>query len=129
MRERIDDSISNFKYSIIEKFTLFFSIGFLVLNLLIFSLVMSEARMISLVLAGIFFIYIPIGFFDKEERIWLICSRVLEILTSISLSLAYILLFGKFWLLFLPALEIAAAVLFYLYVYRSAFDDSPKPLD
>ena len=128
MRERTDDSISNFKYAIIEKFTLLFSIGFLVLNLLIFSLVMSEARMISLVLAGIFFIYIPIGFFDKEERIWLICSRVLEVLTSISLSFAYILLFGKFWLLFLPVLEIIAAVLFYVYVYRSAFDDSPKPL-
>lgn len=123
MRERTDDSISDFKYAIIEKFTLFFSIGFLVLNLLIFSLVMSEARMVSLVLAGIFFIYIPIGYFDKQEHIWQICSRALEILTSISLSFAYILLFGKFWLIFLPILEIAAGVLFYVYVYKPAFED------
>ena len=123
MRERTDDSISDFKYAIIEKFTLFFSIGFLVLNLLIFSLVMSEARMVSLVLAGIFFIYIPIGYFDKQEHIWQICSRALEILTSVSLSFAYILLFGKFWLIFLPILEIAAGVLFYVYVYKPAFED------
>ena len=123
MRERTDDSISNFKYAIIEKFTLFFSIGFLVLNLLIFSLVMSEARIISLVLAGIFFVYIPIGYFDKQERIWQICSRVLEIMTSISLSFAYIFLFGKLWLLILPVLEITAAILFYMYVYRYAFED------
>ena len=123
MRERTDDSISNFKYAIIEKFTLFFSIGFLVLNLLIFSLVMSEARMISLVLAGIFFIYIPIGYFDKQEHIWQICSRALEILTSVSLSFAYVLLFGKFWLIFLPILEIAAGILFYVYVYKPAFED------
>ena len=123
MRERTDDSISNFKYAIIEKFTLFFSIGFLVLNLLIFSLVMSEARMLSLVLAGIFFIYIPIGYFDKQEHIWQICSRALEILTSVSLSFAYVLLFGKFWLIFLPILEIAAGILFYVYVYKPAFED------
>ena len=123
MRERTDDSISDFKYAIIEKFTLFFSIGFLVLNLLIFSLVMSEARMISLILAGIFFIYIPIGYFDKQEHIWQICSRALEILTSASLSFAYVLLFEKFWLIFLPILEIAAGVLFYVYVYKPAFED------
>lgn len=122
MRQEIDDSISGFKYAIIEKFTLFFSMGSLILNLLIFSLVMPEARMISLVLAGVFLVYVPFGYFDKEDRIWHFLSRILEVLTSISLSLAYILLFGKFWLIPLPILEIAAAILFYVYVYRRAFD-------
>ncbi len=123
MRRETDDYISNFKYAFIDKFTLFFSIGFLILNLLIFSLVMSEARMISLVLAGAFLVYIPFGYFDKEDRIWQIVARVLEVLTSVSLTFAYILLFGKLWLLFLPVLEIGAVILFYVYVYKPAFED------
>lgn len=121
MKKDFDDSISDFKYAFIEKFTLFFSIGFLIFNLLIFTLVMREAWLISLILAGVFLIYIPIGYFDKQEEIWMVTSRVLEVLTSVALSFAYILLFGKFWLLFLPILEIAAGVLFYVFVYRPAF--------
>ena len=123
MKKEIDDSVSGFKYSVIERFTLFFSMGALVFNLLIFSLVMSEARAISLVLAGVFLVYIPYGYFDKEGRLWQICSRVLEIVTSVALSFAYILLFGKFWLIILPVIEIAGAILFYVYVYRGAFRD------
>ena len=129
MRNDFDDSISDFKYAFIEKFTLFFSIGFLVFNLLIFALVMREAWIISLILAGVFLIYIPIGYFDKEEQIWLICSRVLEIITSVALSFAYILLFRKFWLLFLPILEIGAGILFYIFVYRKAFSNQKGEKD
>ena len=81
----------------------------------------------SLILAAVFAVYIPIGYFDKQEQIWEITSRVLEILTSLSLSLAYILLFGKFWLLFLPALEIAGGILFYIYVYKRTFTDDDTP--
>ena len=124
MREKNDDSISGLTYAIIDKFTLFFSIGFLIINLLIFALVIRETWIVSLILAGVFLIYIPIGYFDKDEEIWQITSRVLEILTSLSLSLAYILLFGKFWLLFLPVIEVAATLLFYVYVYRRAFAES-----
>ena len=131
MRDDFDDSVSDFKYAFAEKFTLFFSIGFLIINLLIFALVMSVAWKMSLILAAVFTVYIPIGYFDKQEQIWEITSRVLEILTSLSLSLAYILLFGKFWLLFLPVIEVAAAILFYIFVYRSVFsgdDDDDEPI-
>lgn len=126
MRFDFDDDISDFKYAFIEKFTLFLSIGFLVINLLIFALVMREAWIMSLILAGVFLVYIPIGYYDKQEEIWIICSRVLEVITSISLSFAYILLFGKFWLLFLPILEMACGILFYIFVYRKAFPKYDK---
>lgn len=126
MRRDFDEYISDFKYAFIEKFTLFLSMGFLIFNLLIFALVMRESWIMSLILAGVFLIYIPIGYFDKQEDIWILCSRILEIATSVALSLAYILLFGKFWLLFLPALEIAAGILFYIFVYRKTF---PKETD
>ena len=102
MREDFSELLSDFKYAFIEKFTLFFSMGCLAFNLLIFALVMKEVWIMSLVLAGLFLVYIPIGYYDKQEEFWITVSRVLEIATAFSLSLAYILLFGKFWLLFLP---------------------------
>ena len=126
MRERLLEILSDFKYAFIEKFTLFFSMGYLVFNLLIFALVMSEVWILSLVLAGLFFVYIPIGYYDKQEEFWITVSRILEIVTAFCLSLAYILLFKKFWLLFLPAIEIAGAVLFYVFIYRSYYPKEPK---
>ncbi len=126
MKKYSDDYISVFKYEFTEKFTLFFSVGFLIINLLIFALVMSESLVISLVLAATFLIYLPIGYYDKQEEIWIICSRVLEVITSISVSLAYILLFGEFWLLFLPILEISGGILFYIFVYRNVFPKEEK---
>ena len=125
MRERISELLSDFKYAVIEKFTLFFSIGCLVLNLLIFALVMNEAWIMSLILAGLFLLYIPIGYYDKQEEFWITVSRVLEIATAFCLSMAYILLFEKFWLLFLPAVEISGAILFYIFVYRRVFPKEP----
>ena len=121
MKRSFQDIVFDFKQLFIEKFTLFFSIGFLILNLLIFAIVMSEAWIISLILALVFAIYIPIGASDKAEPIWIKCSRVLEILTSLALTLAYILLFKKFWLLFIPALEIAITLMFYFFVYKRIY--------
>ena len=126
MRNDRDDYMSDFACAFVEKFTLFFSVGFLILNLLIFALVIPKTWIVSLILAGVFLIYIPIGYFDKEEEIWIICSRVLEIVTAIALSLAYILLFEKFWLLFLPVLEVAAGILFYIFVYRRVYAREEK---
>lgn len=111
----------NLKDFVIEKFTLFFSIGFLILNLIIFAFVIRESMIFSLVLAGIFLIYIPMGCVDKAEQIWVKCSRVLEVIMALALTLAYIFLFKKFWLLFLPALEIFATLLFYFKVYRGTY--------
>ena len=122
MREWFRDFISDFKYGFMEKFTLFFSMGLLIINLLIFSLVMREAWILSLILAGVFLIYIPIGYTDKQELIWMRCSRILEMVVAVTLSVAYILLFGKFWLLFLPIIEIAGTILFYVFVYRKKFE-------
>ena len=126
MKERLGEIWSDVKYAFIEKFTLFLSIGFLIFNLLIFALVMRESWMVSLILAGIFLIYIPIGYYDKQEEIWMVCSRVLEMVMSVALTFAYILLFGKYWLLFLPLVEIAAFVLFYIFIYKKTFPKAPK---
>jgi len=121
MKRNFEDILFDLKELFIEKFTLFFSIGFLILNLIVFAIVMRDAWVLSLVLAGIFLIYLPIGATDRAEPIWIRCSRVLEIIMSIALSLAYILLFKKFWLLFLPVLEIATVILFYFFVYKRIY--------
>ncbi len=121
MKRDFSDLIFDLKNSFIENFTLYFSIGFLILNLLLFAFIMSETLILSVILAGVFLIYIPIGAADKAEPIWVKCSRVLEIIMSLALSLAYILLFKKFWLLFLPAAEIAITLIFYLAVYRKNY--------
>ena len=121
MKKSLGDILFDFKNLVIEKFTLFFSIGFLILNLIIFAFVIRESLVFSLVLAGIFLIYIPIGALDKTEPIWIKCSRVLEIIMALALSLAYIILFKEFWLLFLPAAEFAVGILFYLIVYKRMY--------
>ena len=121
MKRDSKDLLFDFKNLITEKFTLFFSIGFLILNLIIFAFVIRESVIFSLVLAGIFLIYIPMGCIDKAEPIWVKCSRVLEIILALALTLAYILLFKKFWLLFLPALEIFLTLLFYFKVYKGMY--------
>lgn len=121
MKRDFSDLIFDFKNAFIENFTLYFSIGFLILNLIIFAFVMTEAWILSVILAGVFLIYIPIGALDKAEPIWVKCSRVLEIIMSLALTLAYILLFKEFWLLFLPIVEIAIVILFYLTVYRRTY--------
>lgn len=126
LKERLEEIWDDFKYAFIEKFTLFMSIGFLIFNLLLFALFMRESWKVSLILAAVFLIYVPIGYYDKQEEIWIICSRVLEVIMSLALTLAYILLFRKFWLLFLPVLEGAGMVLFYVFVYRPCFPKAPE---
>ena len=121
MKRNSGDLLFDLKNSFIEKFTLYFSIGFLIINLIVFAVVIRESLILSLVLAGIFLIYIPIGAHDKAEPVWIKCSRVLEVIMSLALTLAYILLFKKFWLLVLPAVEIAIVIIFYFSVYRDMY--------
>lgn len=121
MKRNSGDLLFDLKNSFIEKFTLYFSIGFLIINLIVFAVVIRESLILSLVLAGIFLIYIPIGAIDKAEPVWIKCSRVLEVIMSLALTLAYILLFKKFWLLVLPAVEISIVIIFYFSVYRDMY--------
>lgn len=121
MKRNSGDLLFDLKNSFIEKFTLYFSIGFLIINLIVFAVVIRESLILSLVLAGIFLIYIPIGAVDKAEPVWIKCSRVLEVIMSLALTLAYILLFKKFWLLVLPAVEISIVIIFYFSVYRDMY--------
>ncbi len=97
---------------------LFLSIGFLIINLLIFALVLPETKIFSLVLAGAFLVYIPIGLFEKESRFMTYFTRVFEIIVSLTVTLAYIILFNKYFLLILPIIEIAAPILLYFLVFK-----------
>ena len=109
---------SEIKESAKKRTLLFISVGSLILNLLVFALAIPETRVISLVLAGAFLIYIPIGLFEKESNLVTYLTRALEITVSLSLTIAYIILFKKYFLLFLPVIEIATPILIYFLVFK-----------
>ena len=118
MNDRENKRNISFPERVKEKISMLFSIGALILNLLTFALFIRESATVSLILAGAFLSYIPFSLFDDQEGFLMWCVRIAEILASLFVTLAYILLFAKLWLLILPIIEIAGVILFYIFVYR-----------
>lgn len=101
-----------------KKMLLLISMASLVLNLLIFALAIKDIRVFSFVLAGVFLIYTAIEFFDKKIDRWTLPKRILEIVMALGVSVAFIVISTKYWLLVFPILEIALPILYYFLVHK-----------
>ena len=106
-----------------RNFSLVFSVGSLVLNMLIFALVLSELRIVFLVLAGAFAIYFPIALFSSKGEFIKTLTRILEAAVSVTVSFAVVFLFEKYALIILPIIEIVGAALLYFLVLTK--DENP----
>ena len=96
---------------------LIFSVGSLVLNLLIFALVFPDIRGFSLILALGFAIYFPIAIFSQKGDLVKLLTRALEVLTALAVTVLYIVISQKYFLFILPAIEIAAPIVLNFLVF------------
>lgn len=110
-----------FKELLKKKMLLLISMASLVLNLLIFALAIKEIRVFSLILAGVFFIYTAVEFFDKKIDRWTLPKRILEIVMALAITIAFIVISDKFWILVFPILEIALPLLYYFLIHKRRF--------
>ena len=110
-----------FKELLKKKMLLLISMASLVFNLLIFALAIKEIRVFSLILAGVFFVYTAVEFFDKKIDRWTLPKRILEIVMALAITIAFIVISDKFWILVFPILEIALPLLYYFLIHKRRF--------
>ena len=97
---------------------LIFSVGSLVLNLLVFALVFPDIRGFSLILALGFAIYFPIALLSQKGDLVKLLTRALEVLTALAVTVLYIIISQKYFLFILPVIEIAAPIVLNFLVFE-----------